>query len=358
MFVRFIFMQLVRNRSLRIAGMALAAVLTAACFAEAGQKPERASVDQSVERALAFLQLSQAPDGAWRTHNIKDAAITGLAVMAFLSAGHVPGEGPYGDTVEKGLRWVLDAQQPNGMMGSAGHHPMYHQGICTLMLAEVAGMTSAKVGSEVREKLQKAVQVILLAQRARGNEGGGWRYEVRGFDSDLSVSGWQIMALRAAKDLGCDVPQENIERAIGFIQRCRDPITGGFRYRPGNRVTAACTGTGILALEVCSKEFHGSPELQQAGSLILKNAPWNSEHDSYAVYYCTQAMYQLGDNYWNVYRPQLHEALLNRQRRNGSWDGEAGPDYGTAMAILALTVDYGFLPIYQRGTDAAAKTDK
>src|ERR1019366_3174353 len=132
--------------------------------------------------------------------------------MAFLSAGHVPGEGRYGETVEKGIRAVLKAQHENGLIAADGGQEMYHHGISTLMLAEAAGMTDAKLGDEIRKKLVKAVAIILKAQRTGGeNERGGWRYHVApGDGADISVTGWQIMALRAAKNVGCDVPAENI----------------------------------------------------------------------------------------------------------------------------------------------------
>jgi hypothetical protein len=279
--------------------------------------------------------------------------------MAFLSAGHVPGEGPFGDTVEKGVRWVVAAARNDGLIASDSQQEMYHHGICTLMLAEVAGMTNDHLGAELRNKLEKAVAVILRAQRTSGRDAGGWRYQARGSDSDLSVTGWQVMALRAAKNLGCDVPSGAIEGAIQYINRCHDSRSGGYFYQPGTALSVACTGTGVLALEICGKEQHGGADLQRAGSYVLNNPPWKARHPFYGIYYCTQAMYQLGDNYWNVYRPQLHEALLRIQRTNGSWDGESiGPDYGTAMAVLALTVDYGFLPIYQRGEESAGGTGK
>jgi hypothetical protein len=331
----------------------LIGLLAAPLHARQPNGPELADV--AVERALEYLHTSQAGDGSWRTRTGKSAAITSLAVMAFLSAGHVPGEGPYRATVERGIRWVLDQQLPNGLISTDGHYQMYHHGISTLMLAEVAGMTDARLGDEVREKLQRAVDLILRAQRPGGNEAGGWRYTLRGWDSDISVTGWQVMALRAAKNLGCDVPSENIAQAVEFIRHCQDPVTGGYRYRPGAQVTVACTGTSILALEICGKEQHGKPELLKAGSYILRHPPWRTAHTYYGIYYCTQAMYQLGDNYWKAYRPELHEELLRQQRANGSWEGEVANSYCTAMAVLALTVDYGFLPIYQRGEDRAAK---
>src|SRR5262249_2958079 len=147
----------------------------------------------------------------------KNPAVTALCVMAYLSAGHVPGEGRYGDTVKKGVECVLAAQHPNGLIATEGHHEMYHHGICTLMLAEVAGMTDDRLGTEVRRKLEKAVEVILAAQRKndpRSSHFGGWRYTRNGIDSDMSVTGWQLMALRAAKNLGCDVPSESIDLAV------------------------------------------------------------------------------------------------------------------------------------------------
>jgi hypothetical protein len=325
--------------------------------------PSRAPVDRSISRALEFLHRTQDQDGAWRAARTgKHPAITALAVMAFLSAGHVPGEGPYGQAVERGVRWVMRSQHPNGLFASEAHHEMYHHGICTLMLAEVAGMTDGQLAAEVRQRLEKAVALILKAQRTAGVHRGGWRYRVDGFDSDISVSGWQLMALRAAKNLGCDVPPESIERAIEYVKRCRDPSSGGYRYYPGGPLTVPCTGTSILSLELCGKEQHGTPELQKAGVFLLRNPPrWGQTHFFYGIYYCSQAAFQLGDNYWNYYRPQLHEVLLRNQTDAGSWvagDGEGriyGANYCTAMGVLALTVEYRFLPIYQRGEEPTDK---
>jgi hypothetical protein len=253
--------------------------------------------------------------------------------------------------VTKGVRHVLAAQQPNGLIATAGGHEMYHHGICTLMLAEVAGMTDAALGKEVRAALQKAVPVLLAAQRTAGPHAGGWRYRIDSPDADLSVTGWQLMALRAANNLGCDVPAERIKLAVQYVKNCRDPHTHGFCYQPGGRHTLACTGTGILALEICGKEEHHTLEVRQAGTLLLKETPsWSDGHFFYAAYYCSQGMFQLGNNYWNHFRPRLHKVLFDYQLPNGGWVGNDGygPNYGTAMAVLALTVEYRLLPIYQR----------
>jgi hypothetical protein len=158
-----------------------------------------------------------------------------------------------------------------------------------------------------------------------------------------------VLALRAAKNIGCDVPAERMGLAVAFIQRCRDASTGGYCYTPGGRVTMACTGTSILALELGGKERSRSREALQAGSYMLKHPlRWGDEHFPYSVYYGAQAMFQLGHNYWNFYRPQLHKVLFDNQQPNGSWLDQFGPVYATSLAVLALTVEYRYLPIYQR----------
>ncbi|MBX9678712.1 MAG: terpene cyclase/mutase family protein [Gemmataceae bacterium] len=325
------------------------------------QPPAKDRLEESVDKALVFLANMQEKDGAWGAFSEKNIAITGLAVMAFLSAGHVPGEGPHGDAVEKGIRWILSRQQPNGMlaMEGSGGISMYHHGICTMVLAESVGMCDAKLSKEIRPKLVKAAEVILKAQRTQpGIYQGGWRYQPEQQDADLSVTGWQMLALRAAKNVGCDVPVERMEMAVGFLKNCRDVQSGGFTYFPGGRITKACTGTAILGFELVGKKLHHAPESLQAGSYLLKHPlAWNDEHFFYSSYYVSQALFQLGNNYWTLHRGNMHKILFAHQQTNGSWLANEGygPVYATSLAVLTLTVEYRYLPIYQRDEGPAPK---
>ena len=212
---------------------------------------------------------------------------------------------------------------------------------------------------KLRIQLTKAVRVILAAQRKGGEDDGGWRYAIVGTDADISVTGWQIMALRAAKNVGCDIPPEAIERAVVYVRNCFDPLGGGYRYRRTQTVTVPCTGAAILSLELCGSRYHRSPEAIRAGGYLLGKEHRLVESQNYyfyGIYYTSQAMFQLGDNYWKAYRENLHEMLLQSMapREVGFWLGRTGddafygPNYCTAMAILALTVEYRLLPIYQR----------
>ena len=335
-----------------ILAVALTIVATAPSFA---QGPAKDRLADGVERGLAFLALLQEKDGAWLANGTKHPAITSLAVMAFLSAGHVPGEGPYRDNLEKGVRWVLAQQRPDGIFSSTEWDEMYQHGICTLMLCEVAPMCDTKLAKEIRPKIEKAVKLILQGQRQEPAARGGWRYRLVGTDADISVSGWQILALRAARNLGCDVPAERIDIAMRFIHQCRDTRSGGFTYVPGSQVTLACTGTCVLALELAGKERHHARETLQAGSYLLKNplGP-NEPHFHYTVYYCSQAMFQLGNNYWHIYRPRCTHCFWTASSATAAGSSTIASAAPTPprCRFSRLTVEYRLLPIYQRNEDS------
>lgn len=341
--------------------MSSIALTLALCLCAVEPSDHDKQLDRAIARGLESLHTMQDARGCWRDRgNRPHPAVTALAVMAFLSAGHVPGEGRYGQTVEKGIRWTLSQQQANGLIAGNGQQEMYQHGIATLMLAEAAGMCDADTGKEVRQAVEKAVSVILRAQRTGGIHRGGWRYRAAGSDSDISVTGWQMMALRAARNLGCDVPAEAIDRGIDYVKRCQDPGTGGFRYTPYGGLTVACTGTSILALEIAGARHHRCEEATRGGAFLIRRQnlpqprqPWFF----YSIYYGSQAAFQLGGNYWEVYRPRLHDVLLKLQTNSGYFDGpsndarQVGRAYCTAMSLLALTVEYRYLPIYQRGEE-------
>jgi len=155
---------------------------SAPATASAQSEPSSREVDRSIIRALKYLSVTQNRSGAWTKQNGGESiALTSMSIMAFMAAGHVPGEGPYGEQLLRGIRWVLDHQQPNGMfVFSAGHGPMYAHGICTLMLAEAAGMVDQPIARRIRTSLEEAVKLILKAQiipKGRQHT-GGWRYQI------------------------------------------------------------------------------------------------------------------------------------------------------------------------------------
>lgn len=320
--------------------------------------PSEDLVDQAIVRALRYLALHQQPAGGWNVDAFGGEATsaTSLAVMSYLAAGHMPGEGPYGDGINRGVQFVLNHQLANGMLVHRhGHGPMYDHGISALMLAEVSGMVPEGQAAATRKALERAVQLIVTSQGVQKVESqrGGWRYTPSSNDSDLSVTGWQLLALRAAKDIGCDVPAQNIDLAIGYVKRCAPRDGRGFGYQPGNGVTPVLSGTGLLALQVCGEE--DSSEVHRTAEFLgFRPLRYRDNWYFYGAYYTTIGMYKRGGDDWKNARPLLFQELLANQSPDGSWQSGNGSEnpwgriYCTAMSVLALSVEYEYLPIYQR----------
>ena len=100
---------------------------------------------------------------------------------------------------------------------------MYGHGITTLCLTEMMGMAvSKRQEARIRSVAQKSITLILRSQRVRKSNPkyrGGWRYTPDAHDSDLSISVWQLMALRSAKNAGLEVGKEAIEEAVRYLKR-------------------------------------------------------------------------------------------------------------------------------------------
>ena len=332
--------------------LALAAPDARADAESAGLAKYRANVDGAVDRALEFLSRDQAKgrDGSLTGANGKTNGVVGLVGMAFLSKGYTPAAGPYGNTIRRCIDYVLSTPAQNGYLGvRAGN--MYSHAIATLFLSEVSGMVGPGRQKKIDVVLPKALKVILSAQGVpkAARDAGGWRYYPHSTDSDLSVSGWNMMALRSARLNGAPVPGDAIKKAIQYVDRCRQASSGAFGYQPGSG-TPPMTAVGLLCRELAG--HHGDEVNQKAGDFLLKSLTTNgflaNSHLEYATYYAAQGMFQLGGRYWDRFAEAMYRFLLPRQQANGSWQSSQGHSYATAMYTLALAVSYRQLPIYQR----------
>jgi hypothetical protein len=286
-----------------------------------------------------------------------NTAVTSLGVMAFLATGHVPGDAVYGDAIGRGIEFVLASQKENGLLVAdpRAHGPMYSHTISTLLLSEVSGMVGPTVQPRLDVALGRALALILKAQSVpkSSKEQGGWRYQADSRDSDISCTGWALMSLRSVRNGGGAVPGEAVDGAVAFVLNCRSP-DGGFGYQPGHGAGLARTGTALLCLELSG--HHGDEVTLAAGEWILKHlpGPMQAEFFYYAMYYCAQGMFQLGGEPWEMFADHLFKTLVEMQQPDGSWpegvgnEQQAGACYSTAMSVLALSVVYRQLPIYQR----------
>jgi len=359
--------------------------VTAPSKALAGMLPNDKwkQVESSVDRALAWMSTQQEAGGSFSTLPQAQPAVTSFCVLAFLSRGYQPGRGPYGQQLNRAIDFVVSCQKPDGLFSfeipeplfvtrRASHTATYNHAIAGLMLGEVYGHVTGQRAKAVRQAIQKALQFTReLQTRPKDNpfDKGGWRYlHFKGNgepDSDLSVTAWQLMFLRSARNAEFDVPQVYVDEAVAFVKNCWDTQEAAFTYArsaDGSYFgsTRGMMGAGILSLSMAGQ--HQTPMARAAGDWLLAH-PFGGygevvnggDHFLYSCYYCSQAAMQLGGHYWEGIFPPLMETLLSAQLPDGSWpadpshnDAMFGNLYATSLAVLSLTPPFQLLPVYQK----------
>ena len=330
------------------------------------------ATERAIANGLEYLARTQRENGSYPGNYGESAAVPALAGMAFLAKGHLPGSEPYGGQINRAIDWVIscadmrDNAKFPGYMGDKGNGRMYAHSIATLFLAEASGMVDEKRQEKIDKLLPLAAKVILDAQnQKKGNPAhlGGWRYQPNAADSDLSCSGWALMALRSARLNGAQVPPEAIEKAVLYIKRAYRDSDGTFGYQGANGGSAnTLTGAAILCLELCGK--HLDP-MSLKGSNYLKKvyvkALSGGGERYYGLYYTAQGLFQIGGPVWKGFSSWMYDTFVPQQRADGSWGGSGnnGSDaYATAMTVLSLTVPYRMLPIYQRDETVDPDSEK
>jgi hypothetical protein len=306
--------------------------------------------DRAIQSGLAWLARNQNTDGSFGSSTYRgNIAVTSLAGLAFMASGSSPGRGPYGAPIDKALAYVMDNTAPSGFIsvpGSSTHGPMYSHGFGTLFLAEAYGMTHRP---EIREKLRKAVQLVIDTQ----NNEGGWRYQPVKHDADLSVTICQINALRAARNAGLYVPKDTVDACIRYVKQSQNP-DGGFRYMLSGGPSSEFprSAAGVVALQSAGE--YDSKEIRDGINYLRHSNPGirfgrRNNHYFYGQYYAAQAMWIQGGDAWAEWFPATREELLKRQSTTGFWpDTSVCSEYGTAMALIILQVPNNYLPIFQR----------
>lgn len=341
-----------------------------ALLASAGGSPD---TEAAVQAALQWLANAQnRKTGGWDTlawgggQEVRDfptsgqavqadTAVTGLALLAFLGAGHTAKEGQYQQTVQRGIDYLVQNQSPRtgSLAGrSARYAAMYSHGIATFALGEALVMSG---DARLREPLRRAVGFTIAAQHPVT---GGWRYEV-GDQGDTSQFGWQVMALVSARTAGVEAPPETWRRAELWLSRVALGRHGGLACYVPEQPRATPSMTAEAAVGHLFLRGNLQPDAQrEAAEMIARHSPvWSGQLDLYYTYYATLAMYLSQDEGWPAWNQQVIGQLLPSQRRQGplagSWDTDSrwgtvgGRVYTTALACLCLETYYRYLPSYQ-----------
>ncbi|MCM8533859.1 MAG: hypothetical protein NE330_22030 [Lentisphaeraceae bacterium] len=305
-------------------------------------------------KALFWLKKVQNPDGSWGTQ-VPDA-FTSLALLTFLAHGETNLSKEFGLTVKKAMEWLvnspLNAQEAHG----------YPHAIKAYAVSEAYAMIG---NSLLEEKMNESIQVIVDGIQ----DGGAFDYNYKKTTKqDLSFSGWNYQALKAAYGAGCEVSglEEAIAKSIRFLKASTSDghvFTYSIENNVPNKAPRAShtmRGVGVLCLQLFGegkyKELDN--DLENISNFDLAKLDWNNppSQSLYGWYYATQAMFQEGGKSWRTWNKKFQKVLTDNQHDEGYWEypGEYyGSDTGdhitkkvhaTTLCALMLTVYYRYLP--------------
>ena len=283
----------------------------------------------------------------------------------------------------KGVQVHSDDPSTNGRYGPAASEDwIYGHAIATLAMSELFLLTNDILG--LKKSVTDAVWLCLRAQ----NAGRGWRYGVKPGDSDTSVTGWMVLALKTAKAARLGIPDEEFQRAFSGARNWFDYATSadgktgylgpgdagsmlnihyqkGSGLYPYSKDLSCMTAVSVLC-RLFSSEKRPSPAVRNGVKILMKELPrWQegrgrspSAVNMYYWYYGSYALFQYGGPEWNQWNKAMLKALLETQRKDpklealidedGSWDpidewGAAGGRvYSTALGALTLEVYYRY----------------
>ena len=311
-------------------------------------------VDAIYERGLNYLAASQDySTGSWRGR--RENGVTGLCLMAFLASGEDPNFGRYRRNVRLAIRSLITGQDK-----ATGYFPnsMYHHGFSLLALAEAygavdesslwTGQESAEDRLSIAESIEKGIELAVKSQKK--NNWGGWRYSPTSTDADTSVTGSVLMGLLACRNAGFEVPDESIENALIYMKRNTATSNGYVAYSGGlGGGTESVNRSAVATLVYSVGQKREWEEFDATKDHIAERLDHREAgHRHYYLYYMAQALFQADYPSWQQWNRNTARKLAAEQSESGSFSGSYGEPYGTAMSLLALALNYRFLPIYER----------
>jgi hypothetical protein len=327
----------------------------------AGAQPLNARIGEGVPRdvrelydkGLQYLVKTQTENGDW-TGGQQGPGVTGLGLMAFLASGEDPNFGLYSNNVRRAVRSIIANQDANtGYFGNS----MYHHGFAMLALAEAYGAVDdrhvwpdGKRPRTIGVALELAVRAAITSQRR--NPQGAWRYSPQATDADTSVSGAVLVGLLAARNAGIEVPDECIDKAVSYY-RNMTAASGQVAYSGGlGGMDESLARISIGALVYALARRKDLPQFKATLGYLVDKIEFTGRSGfgwiDYQRYYQAQALFQGDVEAWKKWNRLLVQQLKAAQQADGSLPGSHGAATGTSFSLLALALNYRFLPIYER----------
>jgi squalene-hopene/tetraprenyl-beta-curcumene cyclase len=385
---------------------ALLLALPPGCAGEERDLSLEQRIDRALEQGVHALVERQSLDGAWRSEvygALGDGlALTPSVLKACL---YVPIDGA-DDAAARGLDWLVERVGEDGSIDAGEHglgYPVYTAALATIALTQAGGEREPGEMKRARDAWLTLLRSHQLDEGLGWQPDdaayGGWGYSLwparkgeSGLDADLSST---LFALGALRMSGTSADDPSIVKALSFVKRCQnlplddsaldpalDPALedGGFFFTPTNalqnkagtlgidgtgrtryRSYGSLTADGVRALLRCGLppdhprvvaarrwlernfdsmrnpgDYDAVREVERRSSYYY--ASWSQAHAFFAL-----GLRELDTPRGRVdWASELAEAILARQREDGTWSNPAGavmeddPLIATPFALAVL----------------------
>jgi len=375
-----------------LAGFALSLVLFNASAVH-GEKstrptPSQQELEKSIQRGIGFLLKDQNQDGSWGTaHKTKDlnifapvpgahhafrSGVTALCVAALIETGVTTTNAEAREALERGEAWLLKNLPDLRRAETITLYNVWGHAYGIQALVDMYRRESSD------EKRKEQIKECILTQidrleRYESVDGGWGYYDFRvgaqrpATDSTSFVTATVLIALRKAKEIGVEVPEDIVNRGIASVNRQRKPdhtyLYGEhMRYRP--MVPINRPGGSLGRSQACNlalrlwgdKTITDTVMTNWLDRLVARNE-WLSfgrkrpvPHESwfqvagyffyYGHYYAALCVEELGGEQTARYRDQLAAIIVPLQEKDGSWWDfplyNYHQQYGTGLALMTL----------------------
>src|SRR5207253_3296131 len=171
-------------------------------------------------------------------------------------------------------------------------------------------------------------------------------------DADTSVSGAILVGLLAARNAGIEVPDEAVDRAISYYKGMTS-ASGQVAYSGGiGGFDESIARISIASLVYSLARRKDLPQFKSTTHYLVDKLEFTGRSgfgwEDYQRYYQAQALFQGDVEAWRKWNQLLVQQLKAAQQPDGSITGQFGATIGTSFSLLALALNYRFLPIYER----------
>jgi hypothetical protein len=329
-------------------------------------------MDEAVLDGLRWLVRVQNANGSWslagaftqaapkRREDVN--AATALALLAFQGCGITPDTrqpvfAEFAASVKRGWAYLLQQQNPDGCFFPVESpnptHRFYTHGFCTAAICELLALSGDET---LRQPAQLAVDYCV---RHQSIESGGWRYQPDRFStqSDISVTGWIIIAMKSAKDADLNVPPDVFDKAMLFLDKMQRD--NRYQYRAEEpEVRVSMTAEALFCRRLLGWKAD-DPRLTGSIPSLTDSPPSFEEHyrrDVYSWFFATNALFQCGGETWNGWNKTMRDGLLKYQEKSGAekgswnprqpvrdaWGVQYGRLYTTCLSLYILEVNYRY----------------